>query len=173
MSESSIWLGQELCAKVLIRLINSHNDFLVGAIELQRLSKQLSGINDKIKEKIDNYNQGKSEEYSVSQASVYTQPSDQDLDSDLADNVLFWKQIEQIHLTKLNLNRLINSLETLGTLDLSPAAYDILRPQWEEFNSIRRSQILRLRGEAILFAESIDSKFSLSILSKLNEVNHL
>ncbi len=141
-------------------------------MELGRLMQSINRVNDVISERIEHYNFGKSDNL-VNQDSVFNQESAQELDPVLADNVAFWKQIEQIHLIKINVRRFIDTLETLGVLDFTASKYDHLRPQWEEFGSLRRSRILNLKIEAIEFEKMINRKFTVSVLLKLNQVNHL
>jgi hypothetical protein len=124
-------------------------------------------VGDKLSFRLEQFNSGKSFEDQLSETSIFNQDFGEDIDSNLRDQICFWKQIEQIHLTKQNISNLILNLDDLGKFDLSSSEYSDLQNEWNEHLLKRRNNFVNLQNNAI------NSMFNLEILAKIDQVKHL
>lgn len=130
-------------------------------------------MSDKISFRLDQFNSGKSDEDQLSENSIFIQDYGEDIDSNLRDLICYWKQIEQIHLTKQNLENLILNLDILGKFDLSSPEYSDLQNEWKEHLLKRRKRFISLQNDAKELSVLINSMFHSEIMAKIDQVKHL
>lgn len=107
----------------------------------------------------------------ITEDSLFERIEDVDLAENLRDQVLFWKNIEQICLSKQSLGRLISNLAMMSTFCLDDEKYNSLRCEYEEYLNVRQLNYFRLRSDAIKLLNSVDQMFSPNILDKVELVS--
>lgn len=151
-------------------IINSY--FLVGTSALSELVKSMQSIRKRLHPLIDEFNLNNPDSPAMNEKQLTTIIIHDGMGEDLSADVSFWKAIEQVHLSKSCLERLIRNCEVLSQVDCSDIKYDSLRDCFIEFMSrkSRKFYFLKLEAQSLL-NQLVNEMFSNEIMDKLNEVS--
>ena len=131
----------------------------------------MDSLMSQIRAQIREYNEN--EDANVTEELVFNSVLYDGLDEDLAKNVLFWKNVEQIYISRSCLQRLFKNCHELERIDLSDDKYNEFKDYYNEFLQRRSSKFTTLKHQANdLLSKLRTDMFSSEIITLVNNVKY-
>ena len=131
----------------------------------------MDSLMSQIRAQIREYNEN--EDANVTEELVFNSVLYDGLDEDLAKNVLFRKNVEQIYISRSCLQRLFKNCHELERIDLSDDKYNEFKDYYNEFLQRRSSKFTTLKHQANdLLSKLRTDMFSSEIITLVNNVKY-